>query len=324
MNRATALDIARGFAVVLMVFVHFVPLDGATPLTLNLLEGVGAALFCVLIGMSWAIQVDRIEPGRVGRWVFGRSLTLLALGVLMHVTVWPTEVLVPFALMMAPALIIRRGGTPIILISIIALLAISFWGGATFSAFAETDWNEDGSHLADSTVGWATLNYLFIDGNYPLMPWLAFPLFGMLIERSRMDRQWLVRWCLGGGVLGAIVILAGWNVTWVPTSPAFVLLKGGLAVALIAGLSLVALPAWLSGIGCMGRASLTHYLAHICLLFVPLRAFYPAEDWSWQVGVIATMGYLAVALPLSVWWFKMHPRGPLEEMVRRLSSGRSA
>jgi uncharacterized membrane protein YeiB len=63
-----------------------------------------------------------------------------------------------------------------------------------------------------------------------------------------------------------------------------------------------------------GRASLTHYLSHILLLYVPLRAMTGHEEWSATVGVWAFVGYLAVAAPLTVLWFRRFKRGPAEAL----------
>jgi len=93
------------------------------------------------------------------------------------------------------------------------------------------------------------------------------------------------------------------------------------AVALVAGLL------WWqarAGIGrrwellvLVGRASLTHYVLHLVLVFAPLRIGWPGADWEWSIrtGVLLTLGYLALTLPLTLLWFRRHRRGPLEALL---------
>jgi predicted acyltransferase len=91
-TRDTALDVARGLAVLSMVYVHLVPTEGATTfwggigaLVARLLEGRPAALFCVLAGMAWATQAHRAgnSPG-FPRYVARRVGALALAGAVFH------------------------------------------------------------------------------------------------------------------------------------------------------------------------------------------------------------------------------------------------
>src|SRR5262249_7689009 len=107
--RFDVLDFVRGLAILGMLGSHLVGTEGgrnalergATNLFASL-EPTGAALFCVLAGGSWSIQAERVGvTPRFYRYVLGRALTLGMFGLLFHVFLWSTEILVPFALMMA-------------------------------------------------------------------------------------------------------------------------------------------------------------------------------------------------------------------------------
>lgn len=211
----------------------------------------------------------------------------------------------------------------------VTIVAATVVGAEFFARYSENDWLPSGAHVADSTLGWVSLRYLLFDGNYPLIPWLAFPLVGMLFVR---DGQVSTRPMKATLIAGLVCAAAAWAFTawadgrevapylastWVPTTVPFLLLSGGLSLAIIAGLVLWPVgSAWLAPVG---RASLTHYLAHIALVFAPLRYFYPGEDWPLLTGLIATAGYLVAAVPLSIWWFRNHRRGPAEALLARLS-----
>ena len=337
-GRLAFLDVARGLAVVGMIFMHFVPAEGveggvghAWTAMAAFLEGKAAALFCVLAGIAWEMQARSPH----GRWyALRRTVALLAVGVAFHVLAWPTEILVPFALMMVCSLSLRRLGRPAVLIAAAALLMLAPAVPALFGRFIETDWTADGGHLADGEIGWVTIRALLIDGNYPLVPWLAFPLIGMLMtpcwEASGSIKRWFGSAVAIYAVSQTLVLLVERNAdamgdlapylgsTWVPTSLPFALVAGSGAVAVISGV------AWWSAsrppalmatlLAPLGRASLTHYLAHVCLFYLPLRAMLGDEEWSAAVGVSAWIGYLVVAVPLTVLWFRRFKRGPVEAL----------
>lgn len=68
-----------------------------------------------------------------------------------------------------------------------------------------------------------------------------------------------------------------------------------------------------------GRASLSHYVAHIAIAYSVLRLWYPDEDWLPETGLRVLMAYLAIAIPLTVFWFRHHTHGPLEALLARTS-----
>lgn len=350
-ERYVALDLARGLAVVGMIYMHLVPTEDAASFAghawtaaARLLEGKSAALFCLLAGMAWQIQAERSSGSpHFRRYVLRRALALALAGAAFHALVWPTEILLPLALMMVLALTVRRAGPRAILALAVLLMATAPLVPALLGERIAADWGPDGTPLADSAPGWATARYLLLDGSYPVVPWLAFPLVGMLMLAGGLPpvaraRRWFwialaiaipvqiwVRWA--GAHEAALGDLAPFLLgTWVPTSVPFVLVAGGAAVAVVSGL------AWLHGANKMptlvlplamfGRASLTHYILHICVVIVPLRMIWPEEDWPVRVGTLAFALYVAVALPLTVLWFRGRSHGPLEGAWAR-ASGRA-
>ena len=67
-GRVTALDAARGIAILMMAYVHMVPSGGGTfaaKVTLTL-EGKAAVLFFILAGMTWA-RMSTDKPAAIYR-----------------------------------------------------------------------------------------------------------------------------------------------------------------------------------------------------------------------------------------------------------------
>lgn len=359
-TRYESLDIARGLAVIGMIYMHFVPTHpdqgGIAAIAAELaifLEGKAAALFCLLAGMTWELQSTKVSPkdssmtvpyssGSRG-YLLRRALTLAIAGVIFHAYVWSTEILVPLALMMLIATFLVPNGTRARLLTAALCIAWIPIVPMYLGHYIETDWNVDGGHLADSTFGWVTLRYLLFDGNYPLVPWLAFPLLGMVIMAKHRDgprpiRVWFAPALAMTVLLQFYAIWAWANMdalealtpylasTWLPTTVPFLLTAGSSALVIVSGAS------WLWGaprqtesrapfrwLGLLGRNSLTHYFSHLCFVYVPLAALLGNDDWSVAIGLGAFTSYLAIAIPLTVLWFRRNHRGPVEAIWSLLS-----
>lgn len=342
-RRNEAVDIARGLAVCGMIFLHLVPLD-RLPSSLELmLEGNAAVLFFVLAGIAWGIHSDRY--GHLdGYWqyVARRTLGLFVLGLVMHIFLWSTEVLIPIAFIMAPTVLLRRTGKVATSMGIAIIIFAVIAGSQLFQRYANLDWMADGAHIADTTFGWATLRNLLFDGNYPFIPWLAFALIGsLLVSCNEATNRTLCR-CLAVAltVVIGLCALTVWTTgneqnlgpatsvlvtQWIPTTLPFILMKAGAAVAVIAGLSI-----WVRRGGrslilaTLGRSALTHYLAHIVVIFLPLQLLFPETDWSAAIGLAGFCAYLTVAIPLSRAWFRNHHRGPIEQVLTWISGSPGA
>ena len=345
-TRFDVLDLVRGLAILGMLGSHLVGTEGGVTSLERSITGILAAieptvgaLFCVVAGMSWSIQAQRVgvTPG-FRRYFAGRALVLGMFGVLFHVLFWPTEILVPFALMMALSLIVLGAGQRATVLALLLFVAVTPVVGRLVAPYALTDWLESGLHAADRTVGWVTLRYLLVDGNYPLISWMAFPLMGMLFWQTARDRKRTLVWLFGS--LGVAVVayataaliapasgaeeVRRWIYRgWTPTSAIFLLTAGGGALVVVSTLlwrwGTAAMPRVVQPLVLFGRASLSHYVLHIAIAYALLRLLYPNEDWGPRTGLLVLLAYLAISVPLTVIWFRRHTHGPLEALWARTS-----
>jgi uncharacterized membrane protein YeiB len=345
-TRFDVLDLVRGLAILAMLGSHLVGTEGgATALergvtgVLAAIEPTAGALFCVLAGISWSIQADRIGvTPSFRRYLAGRALTLGMFGLVFHMLFWKTEILVPFALMMALSLVVLGAGARATAIALLLFLAVTPVVGYLVAPYAAADWLESGLHVADGTVGWVTLRYLFVDGNYPLISWMAFPLMGILFWQTARDRTRTTVWLVASlGVAVVAYAIAAYTAPaegaeavrrwiargWTPTSATFLLTAGGGALVVISALlsrwGTAPLPRVLQPLVLLGRASLSHYVLHIAIAYSVLRFWYPDEDWLPRTGLWALLAYLGVAVPLTVFWFRHHTHGPFEALLARSS-----
>jgi uncharacterized protein len=346
-NRNTAMDAARGLAVLGMIFIHLVPTEGAvtwagrlaTAITRHL-SGKPAALFFVLAGMAWALQQQRAGWTRPYlAYVIKRSLVLVALGLLLHLLIWPTEVLTALGIALPIVAFILSQGRRAVWTSLVLILFAVPLLSHQLHAWALKDWSDAGEpRLTLASSG----RLLFFDGDYPLIPWIAFVLVGMLIVQIKTRYAvWAVASLATS--LAALLLVhvihaepgSTFCIDWTPTTLPFLLVCGGVALATVFGLSWVRqrpyrstepvdgrvafrsfrrLNGWrpLTSIGAM---SLTHYIGHIVLVVVPLRYFFPEEEWPTRIGLICFASYLVVAMVFSMAWLARHRRGPLESTL---------
>jgi len=344
--RFDVLDLVRGLAILAMLGSHLVGTEGGATAfergftgMLAAIEPTAGAVFCVLAGISWSIQADRVGvTPSFRRYLAGRALALGVFGVLFHLLFWKTEILVPFALMMALSVVVlgaRARRTATLLLVFLAMTPVV---QRLVAPYAATDWLANGLHVADGTVGWVTLRYLLVDGNYPLISWMAFPLMGILFWQTARDRTRITGWLVASlGVAALAYAIAVYNAPaggaeafrrwiargWTPTSATFLITGGAGALFLISVLlarwGTAPLPRLLQPLVLLGRASLSHYVLHIAIAYSVLRFWYPNEDWVPRTGLWTLAAYLVIAVPLAAFWFRRHTHGPFEALLARSS-----
>ena len=300
-SRRLAIDIARGLAVLGMMVEHLIPTEGAvTPLghwvttVSGWFTGRSASLFFVLAGISWAIQMVK-ESGSPRHWeyILRRSVCLVALGAILHATVWPTEVLMAIGVALPICCAIYQMGKRAVWISLGGVLVLVPLLFGYSQGLMAHDWTDAGEPI----LTLASLPRLaFLDGCYPLIPWLAFVLIGMLLSLYKPKP-------VGIAIVGGIVAS----------------ITGGVACTVIGILEWADIKLsrfqLAQRLGAIGQTSLSHYLGHILILVLPLRHWYPAEEWPSRIGLLAYFGYFLFAILLTPLWLKRFRRGPVESLM---------
>jgi uncharacterized protein DUF418/SET domain-containing protein len=221
---------------------------------------------------------------------------------------------------------------------LVFFLAVTPVVGHVVAPYARTDWLDNGLHVADGMVGWVTLRYLLVDGNYPVISWMAFPLMGILFWQTARRRSRILAWLAGSLGVAALAYataartapaggtdeLRRWlALGWTPSSAIFLLTAGGGALAVVSALlwrwGTAAMPRGLQPLVLFGRASLSHYVFHIVVAYSLLRLRYPDEDWAPRAGLWAFAAYLTVGVPFTVLWFRRYSQGPFETLWARVS-----
>lgn len=370
-ERLGLLDALRGLALLGILVANMVSFGGPTPpmswldrlatgLELFLVEDKFYALFSLLFGIGFALQLDRASRrGTDAAGTYRRRLWwLLAIGLAHSVLVWDGDILTLYALVGFALLAVHSWPAarlwplvalgPLVTLGMHLLWALSGMVGR--KGFVEGDGS--GSILArggyldvlsvrlrPDDLAYTTLGELMAFG--PIV--LALFLVGRWAGRHGIaadpaaHRPLLLRTLIVAGAVGLAL-----NALALPLVPdpsrlgrfgaAAALLLGGLAFCLAysSGLALVwTRPAWRARLGpltAVGRMALTNYLAQS---LVSTTVFY-----EYGLGLYGHVGAAArVALALAIfavqvvasrWWLAHHEFGPAEWAWRRLTYGREA
>lgn len=337
-QRLDGLDLARSLALIGMVMVNFRLAMGEDhgPRLLEgffgLLEGRASATFVILAGIGLGLSA-RNTPflrhyGRMAR----RSLFLAVIG-LVNLTVFSADILhfyaVYFLIGAACLALPNRALLGVILIvpvvSVTLLFHLDYGQGWHWQSLTYPDlWTPTGF-----------MRNLLFNGWHPVLPWLDFLLWGILLSRLPLHNIRLQQYMIAGGIA---VATAGFSVsmlaahhlpdyaglfgtTPLPPLPLYLLTAGGIATTII-GVCLMgttrlpeSLRRWLLP---AGRMTLTLYLAHILLGMGTLEALGLLDGEPLSRVVFTAGGFCLLALLFARLWSRYFAHGPLEMVMRRL------
>ena len=361
MPRLLSLDALRGVAVILMMEQHLgvwlwhVPDPDRSALAqapaymaLNGLGGLAAPTFITLAGAGTSLLVaSRSDLAAVDATLVRRGLALLGFGYLLNLLTpsWFSPgswfVLHMMGLAIATAPLWRRLGTRALLALAAGVLALT----VAAQAWLATPPQLDNPRMRDLELPGGALRLALAEGQFPVLPWLAVFLTGMVVGRWLLVKEHAKVSALARIVLslGAALVGLDWaahelpalgflrdepwwrlvrvQTSFYPAGPGIVLLlQGGVLLLLAAALHVersreLDPRGWLV---CLGRASLTLLLVHVVVfreISRPLGAW-QAFDPGVALAVIAAWLVLCAALARA--WQRRGYRFGAEWLLRRL------
>lgn len=342
-SRLQGLDLARYLAFVGMVIVNFsiaMGAEGGTGLASLLtgaLEGRAAATFVVLAGLGLGLSAAR-NTSRTAFTTLKRALFLLVIG-LLNMLVFDADILHYYAFyfffgsLMLPLSNRALVGSILLLnlAAVVMVLTLNYDAGWNWESFTYTGfWTPEGF-----------VRNLFFNGWHPVIPWLGFLLFGVVLARLPLaERATQRKLALFGGLaLGAASLLStaltGWLAPYDPTLEALLTtspvppmplytLAGLGAASLVIGLCLMAQePLARAGVLAIitpaGRQTLTLYIAHILVGMGTLEALGMLGNQTPAAALTASLLFCAAATLYAILWAKVFKRGPIEALMRALA-----
>jgi len=356
-NRIDGYDVARAIAVFGMVLVnyHSILLHNRNlpewfAALANLLYGRAASLFVMLAGVGLVLMSRRalqssdpaaLEPVR--RRLFRRSVVLFIMG-FFFMQWWKADILHFYGIYLTIGALLLDAPSR----RLWGLILVFFTTAALLFCFMDGDPSVGGWLMAPNRFT-KTLDDLFLNGYYPVFPWLIFLLIGMWVGRcvltadAKVKRQvfltalgilvtieLLARHLpplvfaesgfVGGGPLGLFLMEDVF-----PITPLFSISAAASAVlVIITALTISRYRFFARFIGALrntGKLSLTIYIMHI-FIGLGLQKFYaikPGSALNPVVIIYFTFGFCLCSVFMANIWFKHFTRGPLEWLLRRLS-----
>lgn len=342
-SRLQGLDVARYIAFVGMVVVNFKIAMGAEgdgsmlSFLTGALEGRAAATFVVLAGIGLGLSGLR-GMGQTISVTIKRALFLLVIG-LLNMLIFDADILHYYAFYFFFGVLLLPLGNRT-LIAIILGLNLAFvtmiltlnydagwnWADYTYSGF----WTPEGF-----------VRNLFFNGWHPVIPWLGFLLFGIVLSRMKLaERAVQVKLIIGGVLTFAaaegISLLLSASLTAIdpelatlattepiPPMPLYTLAGLG-AASVVVGFCLMIserLARWhvLPLIVPAGRQTLTLYIAHILIGMGVLEALGMLGDQTIGMSVFASLLFCAAATVYAYLWSRGLKRGPIEALMRKVA-----
>jgi len=347
MKRLASVDVMRAVAILLMVQVHFVenlsprlPSSAALYDLSGILGMLPAPTFAFLVGLSLWLWLQReTARGRgeseLSKVVVRRGLFLFGAGLAFAVAVWLPEEVFDWdilTLLGASTLILcsLRRLSPRVLVGLAALALLVSPPLRTATGYA-SHWAW-GEYIHQFTMRDVVLGFL-LQGYFPLLPWIVFPLVGFATGRHCLGEgsgERLRGWgmpAVGLGLMGLAALGSGLNrhlpwavrryvgeITFYPASTTFVV--GAVGLTLLAFWALYRLlddrrtppeGAALTFLGRYSRFSLTTYIVHHVVHVWPLlllAAWEGRRDPWWYYGdAVSTPLALALALLFVVMFY---------------------
>lgn len=317
-------------------------LHGRAAATFVVLAGIGVALLSRRSFQLYSASGETELLARDRRRLFKRALFLFAIG-LSWADVWEADILHFYGVYLlcgafmlglsARQLLIATGA--IVLAFVPALLFLNYDAGWNWETYAyEGFWTWRGM-----------LRNLFFNGWHPALPWTAFLIFGMALGRMDLRqvhmRKRVGAWGLGIALAGtlcskALVYFALqdglddetahalFGTEMIPPMPLYMLTSGGTAAFVIA-LSVEIGERhqdsrWLRPLLATGQLALTLYFAHVLLGLGVLEAVGRLERQSLVFASTSAAIFSCLAVAFSHLWRKRFKQGPVEALMRKLSS----
>lgn len=353
-RRILGLDLARALAVFGMVVVNLSMSLGVADVGISgfftqIFSGRAAAVFVVLAGVGLSLMAggrrrEATEAAPHRRRIAFRAAFLALLG-FGWLPLWPADILHYYsAWLLLGALALTWSDRALVWAALGAVLA--FPSLFLFLDY-DTGWNWTTLEYAGIWTPAGFIRNLLFNGFHPVFPWVAFLFGGMWLGRqdlrSTTHRRRLVGVLLPAWLsvelvarsLEALLVADGLSsqeahalvgVSPMTPMPPYILGSGMLAALIILGSIEVAerFPELTRSLRKVGQQALTHYVAHVLFLVVPL--------WIWQEEVsplssgtvfIWFLAYIAAAPLASSLWKRRFSQGPLEMVMRAFSDRRS-
>jgi len=349
-SRIIGYDVARSLAVFGMVIVNFKVVMGASEngpewlvWLVGLFNGRAAATFVILAGVGISmfsrkgrIAQDRERIRQDRRTLFKRAVFLFVVGIL-YTPLWPADILHFYGVYIAIAALLLIASDRQLWLGAIGLSATFLL--LVFIFDYEKGWDFSTLTYVDFWTFAGMLRHIFFNGFHPVIPWLAFVLIGIWLGRQEIKNTQVRRRILWASIFLAtaaeilskilVKLFPGgmgsiFGTEPMPPMPLYIVAGAGTAIAIITlCLELTfrhpkarIFPPLVA----TGQLALTLYVAHVVIGMGFLEIIGRLENQTLQFATISAAIFSGLAILFSYYWRKRFQRGPLEWVMRKVTS----
>lgn len=355
LGRIAGLDFARFLAFFGMVLVNFKIVMLPTTATLgglswlySALEGRAAALFVILagIGLGLTVKIAQLNhDGGTGDFAIitiKRGLFLFALGML-NTVIFSADILHYYGIYFLFAAFLAPMNSRNLKAIIIGLLIMASAMLLVLNFDAGWDW-ENYEYEGFFTIDGGLRN-LFYNGWHPVLPWLGFLLFGVLLSRLNLTSKplqikmmvgglaiTLICYALSGGIVSALFntgdeelmeLIPVFSMGPVPATILYMVSASATACAVIAASIIFtkkfAALSIVKAVNIAGRQTLTLYIAHIYLGMGLMEMSGMLGKSTIGVSLLTSVLFVFVAAIACNIWAQFFKAGPLEIVMRKIT-----
>lgn len=302
-ERDKTIDCLRGLAILIMIAANSSAGSYAEPhpFWFRCLTSVAAPLFITLSGMM--VRFSQMRKDYPFTYFLKRGLMLIGVGMFLDVAAWQMYPCTSFDVLYvigisAPLAFLfgridKKALQWILIVAVLLLTPVlqHLFGYTTYPS----EFNLDGSYYRVVENQTSVLNHLFIDGWFPIFPWLAFSLFGVMLANYRWNGEHSRSFyhqriavaalaCLAAGILLKIafpvelLIRDGFGEVFYPPTVGFCIYTAGIILALFGIFDKVAAARVFAPVATVGRSALFLYILQWFVINYVLSTLFEGLD----------------------------------------------
>jgi len=290
-ERDKAIDVLRGLAILIMLAANSSASIYAEPHPswFRYLCSVAAPLFITLSGMM--VFLSQSKKNYPFAYFLKRGLMLIGIAAFKDIMAWQMypfrsfDVLYVIGISVPIAFLFSRIGKASLqwmLVAVILLLTPVLQHLFGYTPYP-SEILLDGSYYLEVENQTSVINHLFIDGWFPIFPWLGFSLLGVMLGRYRWQSECISLFChkklilisvtcLAAGILLKVIFPAhlyireGFGEVFYPPTVGFCTYTVGIILGLFGVFDKIAVSKIFESVATVGRSSLFLYILHTFLI----------------------------------------------------------
>jgi uncharacterized protein len=355
-KRIIGIDVARALAVIGMIIVNFKVVFGENGQSwvksfAGIFDGKAAATFVVLAGVGIALMTNsaiknddktKLKIARIR--IMKRAIFLFFIGI-SYITIWPADILHFYGIYMAIIMVVLTcKERTIIILGICTILAYPIL--MTFLNYG-AGWDFDTLDYHSFWTFKGFIRNLFFNGFHPVMPWVAFMLFGYWFGKQDLHNDKFVKktFWMSTIIFISIQVVSYLTISTLsegnqeavlelteifgtkPMPPLPIYMFNGIAIsfAIISGCILISKKFEnsfiIDALNKTGQLALTFYVAHVIIGMGIIEVINPSKigNYSIEFSVGCAIIFSLLCILFAIIWIKHKKYGPLEWAMRKIT-----